>query len=183
MKKPPLTPEEKLKRILRTARMNGLSVVIIAGLGVLISIGDWFGMAVGAAIVYGGWTELGGRKQILAGHITGVRLLVRSQWIVLAAIEIYCAVKLGFDRNHGVSPELREAMVDLGIDMAALEPSLRLAFYGTYGAVAAITLIYQGGMARYYGRSSAVVKAALEARARPVVTRVNGAADPEDELT
>lgn len=180
--KPPLTPEAQLQRLLRTANINGTSVVIIAGLGTLLSIGDWLGMAVGAAVFYGGWTELKGRKQVLAGDAAGVRLLVRSQWIVLAAIEAYCLVKLGFDKSHGVSPELRTAMTDLGIDMAELEPSLRLAFYGTYLAVAALTIVYQGGMVRYYGNRAGLVKEALEARSKPVIV-IGSGASPEDLVT
>jgi len=182
MRKPPLTPEEQLQRILRIAKTNGLSVVIIAALGTLISIGDWLGMAVGVAIIVGGRMELAGRKQLMANDAAGVRLLVRSQLVVLAAIELYCLIKLIFDTSHGVSPELRSAMTDLGIDMAALEPSLRLAFYGTYIAVALLTVVYQGGMARYYGRRAGLVQEAIAARLRPAAGTVR-AADPEDWVT
>ena len=179
--KPPLTPEAQLQRVLRIARTNGLSIVIIASLGVLLSLGDWLGMAVGALVAYGGWTELAGRKQLLAGDAAGVRRLVRAQWLVLGAIEAYCLIKLGFDRDHGVSQELRSAMIDLGVDMAALEPSLRLAFYGTYGAVALLTVVYQGGMARYYGRHAGTVATALEARSHPAGGAAGAA--PEDLVT
>lgn len=180
--KPPPTPEEQLLRVLRIAKTNGLSVVIIAGLGTLFSIGDWLGMAVGTAVFIGGWMELSGRKRLLRGDVAGVRELVRSQWVVLGAIELYCAIKLGFDRDHGVSQELRSAMTQMGIDMVDLEPSLRRAFYATYGAVALITLVYQGGMARYYGRRAGVVQEAIAARLRPPPAPVR-AADPEDWVT
>ncbi len=184
MKKPPLTPEEQLLRILRIAKTNGLSVVIIAAIGTVLSLGDWLGMAVGAAIIIGGRMELSGRKQLLRNEPAGVRDLVRSQWVVLAAIESYCLIKLLFDSNHGVSAELRSAMTDLGIDMAQLEPSLRLAFYGTYVAVALLTFIYQGGMARYYGRRAGVVSEAIAARLRPPVPpRMGTTGDPEDWVT
>ena len=182
MRKPPLTPEEQLLRILRIAKTNGLSVVIIAAIGTVLSLGDWLGMAVGAAIIIGGRMELSGRKQLLANDVTGVRSLVRSQWVVLAAIEAYCVIKLLFDTHHGVSPELRSAMTDLGIDMAELEPSLRLAFYGTNIAVALLTLVYQGGMARYYGRRAGVVQEAIAARLRPPAS-AGRVGDPEDWVT
>lgn len=179
--KPPLTPEAQLQRVLRIAKTNGMSVVIIAGLGFLISIGDWLGMAVGATVFYGGWTELKGRKQLEAGDAAGVRRLVQAQLIVLGAIEAYCLIKLGFDSNHGVSSELRTAMSDMGIDMTEMEPSLRLAFYGTYSAVALITVVYQGGMARYYSRKASVVKDVFEARLRPPGGAAGAA--PEDLVT
>jgi len=182
MKKPPPTPEEQLLRVLRIARTNGLSIVIIAGLGTLFSLGDWLGMAVGVAVVIGGSMELSGRKQLLRGDAAGMRQLVRSQWVVLGAIELYCGLKLGFDHDHGVSQELRSAMIEMGIDMVALEPSLRLAFYATYGAVALITLVYQGGMARYYNRRAGVVQEAIAARLRPPPTLAR-AGDPEDWVT
>ena len=182
MKKPPLTPEEQLQRILRVAKTNGLSVVIIAVIGTLISLGDWLGMAVGVAIIVGGRMELAGRKRLLANDAQGMRLLVRSQWVVLAAIEIYCAMKLGFDSDHGLSQEMRGMLLEAGVDMAALEPSLRLAFYASYGAVALLTLVYQGGMARYYGRRAGVVQEAIAARTRPPPGPVR-AADPEDWVT
>ena len=182
MRKPPLTPEEQFQRVLRIAKTNGLSVVIIAALGTLISLGDWLGMAVGVALIVGGRMELAGRKRLLANDPAGVRQLVRAQWVVLGAIEIYCLIKLGFDHDHGVSQELRGAMIDLGIDMAALEPALRLAFYGSYGAVALISVVYQGGMARYYGRRAGVVQAVIAARLRPPAVPVR-AGDPEDWVT
>ena len=182
MRKPPLTPEEQLHRILRIAKTNGLSVVIIAAIGTVLSLGDWLGMAVGAAIIIGGRMELSGRKQLMRNNPAGVRDLVRSQWVVLAAIEAYCLIKLLFDSNHGVSAELRSAMTDLGIDMAELEPSLRLAFYGTYIAVALLTFVYQGGMARYYGRRAGVVQEAIAAGLRPPAAAVR-AGDPEDWVT
>ena len=162
MQKPPPTPQQTLQRVLRTAQLDGLTLVIVASLGVVISLGDWFGMAVGAAVIAGGWMELSGRNRLLAGSAAGMRLLVRSQLVVLVAIEIYCAVKLGSNRNYGVSPDLRSSMAELGIDLDELEPTLRRAFNAVYGAVALLTLVYQGGMARYYARRVSVVKQAIE---------------------
>jgi hypothetical protein len=182
LKKPPLTPEAQLQRILRVARTNGLSVVIIAGLGTLFSLGDWVGVGVGVAVFVGGWMELKGRKQLVHGDIAGVRTLVQSQWVVLGAIEIYCVMMLGFSQDHGVSQELRGAMMEMGVDMVALEPSLRLAFYATYAAVALVSIVYQGGMARYYARRVGVVQEAIAARSRPPAPPVR-AADPEDWVT
>ena len=176
MKKPPPLPEEQLLRLLRVARFNGLSFVIIGGLSLLISVGDWFGMAVCAAVVGAGWLELSGRTRLLAGDATGVRRMVKAELLVLAAIEIYCLTRL----SQGIGPELREAIA--GLDMPELEPAFRSAFSATYIAVGMVTIVYQGGMARYYGRKAGVVRAALEARARPAI-RVAGQGAPEDEVT
>jgi hypothetical protein len=59
--KPPRTPEEQLRRVLRTAQLNGLGVAIVAGLGALVSLafGDLLGAAVGALVAVGGGMEIG----------------------------------------------------------------------------------------------------------------------------
>lgn len=178
MKKPPPTPEAQLQRVLRIAKLDGVSVLVIAGLSLLISLGDWFGMAVCVTIVCGGWLELSGRKQLLGGDATGIRRMVKAQLLVLVAIEIYCLVNL----KQGMGPEVREAIA--GLDMPELEPAFRSAFSATYIAVALVTVVFQGGMARYYGKKAGVVRAALEARARPPMPAAGLIyTAPEDEVT
>lgn len=178
MKKPPPTPEAQLQRILRIAKLDGVSLVVIAGISILFSLGDWFGMAVCVTIVGGGWMELSGRKQLLAGDATGIRRMVKAQLLVLAAIEILCVVNL----KQGMSPEVREAIA--GLDMPELEPAFRSAFTATYIAVALLTVVYQGGMARYYGKKAGVVRTALADRARPPAPAAGWSSTaPEDEVT
>jgi len=52
MKAPPLLPEETLLRVLRVARLDGLSVLVIAGVFALISAlaGDGVGAVVGLLV-------------------------------------------------------------------------------------------------------------------------------------
>jgi hypothetical protein len=190
--KPPPLPEETLVRVLRISKMNGLSVLIIAGLGALVSLASWdpVGVMVGGLVAYGGWMELSGRKHLLRGEAAeGMRRLVRSQWIVLGVILVYCVTRLAsFDSESALGPltsEMRAQLAEAGVDLASILPMIRLAFYGLYGSVALVTLIYQGGMARYYRRRTDVVKQAVEARLRPppVVLPVKTGPDPEDLLT
>ncbi len=191
--KPPPLPEETLVRVLRISKLNGLSVLIIAGLGALFSLATWdlVGVVVGGLVAYGGWMELSGRKHLLRGEaVEGMRRLVRSQWIVLGVILVYCVSRLAsFDAESALgplTPEMRTQLVEAGVDLASIMPLIRLAFYyGLYGSVALVTLIYQGGMARYYRRRTDVVKQALETRLRPppVVRLVKTGPDPEDLLT
>lgn len=186
--KPPPLPEETLQRVLRLARGNGLSVLIIAGLGTLLSLalGDWVGVAVGAIVAFGGWTELAGRKELLRGDADGMRRLVRAQWIVLGAILVYCVTRMAsFDADTALgnlTPDMRTQLAEAGIDVATILPLVKLTFFSAYGMVTLVTLVYQGGMARHYRRRTDVVKAALAARLRPTVPPV-APSSPEDFVT
>ena len=188
--KPPPLPEEALVRVLRISKLNGLSVLIIAGLGSLLSLAlfDPVGVVVGALVAYGGWMEWSGRKHLVRGEAEeGMRRLVRSQWIVLGVILVYCVTRLAsFDAESALGPltgDMRTQLAEAGVDLASILPLLRLTFYGLYGSVALVTLIYQGGMARYYRRRTEVVKQALAARLRPVVPPRGPTTGPEDWVT
>ncbi len=186
--KPPALPEETLRRVLRLAKGNGLSVLIIAGLGTLVSLafGDLVGAGVGLVVAYGGWMELNGRRTLLRGDAAGVDRLIRAQWIVLGAILAYCVTRFAsFDSDTalgGLTPDMRSQLTEAGLDVAAILPLVRLIFYLTYATVAVVTLLYQGGMARYYSRRREPVGQALAARLRPVVPPA-AAASPEDWVT
>ena len=186
--KPSLTPEAKLQRVLRAAKLNGLSVAIFAGLCALgsLAFGDWMGAAFGALVAAGGAMELSGRRQLLRGDADGMRVLVRSQLLVLSVILVYAISRFAsFDAESalgGLTPDMRTELTQSGVDFAAILPLVRMAFYAMYGIVALVTLIYQGGMALYYRRRTADVKLALAARLRPVVPPPPVAA-PEDWVT
>jgi len=187
--KPLPPPEETLARVVRMARMNGISVVIIAGLGALLSLafGDLVGTAVGLVVAYGGGTELAGRKALLRGDADGMRRLVRAQWIVLGAILVYCVTRLAsFDAESALgnlTPDMRSQLTEAGVDIAAILPLVRLMFYLTYVTVILVSLIYQGAMARYYRRRTETVQQALAARLHPVPPPLAPATSPEDEVT
>lgn len=192
--KPPPLPEEILRRVLRVAKADGLGLVIIAGLGTLLSLAmlDLIGAFVGAVIVYGGWTELAGRRQLLRGDADGVRRLVRSQLIVLNVILIYCARQIfSFDLETtlGQASSYFTIMNELGFDLTPAMPLIRaylpLGVYTFYGLVAALTLLYQGGMSLYYRRRADPIQRALTARREPPATSsaVKPGSAPEDFLT
>lgn len=191
MKKPPLTPEERLVRVLRISKLNGLSIAVVAGVCALGSLlfGDWMGAAVGAIVTVGGLMELSGRRQLLHGDADGMLRLVRSQMLVLGVIVVYAVSRLAsFDLDSALgnlTPDMRNDLTQSGVDLAAITPMVRLMFYAMYGSVAVVTLIYQGGMALYYRRRTDVVKQALAARLRPVVPppKLARAGDPEDWVT
>jgi len=187
--KPPRTPEEQLRRVLRTAKLNGLGVAIVAGVGALgsLAFGDLMGAAVGAVVAVGGGMELSGRKQLLRGNADGMRRLVGSQLLVLGVIVVYAISRLAsFDADSAMgnlTPEMRSELAQAGVDLAALVPLVRLMFHALYGSLAVVTLIYQGGLALYYRRHTETVKQALAARLRPTVPRAMPGPAPEDLLT
>ena len=54
--KPPRTPEEQLRRVLLVAKLDGISLMVIASLAVLLSLalGDYVGLFVAVVVVISG---------------------------------------------------------------------------------------------------------------------------------
>ena len=189
--KPPPLPEETLRRVLRVANFNGKSVVILAALGAVISLlmGDFVGTAVGALVAYGGWVELAGRKQVSGGDAEGMKKMISAQWLVLGPVLVYCVTRLvSFDSETalGMIPsDMRTELLSAGVDLNAIMSLVKLTFYLTYSIFAFVTLLYQGGMARYYRRRIPIVQQALADRLKPKLsteTPRSGPA-PEDLVT
>ena len=177
--------------MLRVANFNGKSVLIIAGLGAVISLamGDFVGTAAGALVAYGGWMELAGRKDVSRGDIAGMKKMIRAQWLVLGPILVYCVTRLlSFDNETAlgmISADMRSELMSSGVDLDAIMHMVKLTFYLTYSIFAVVTLFYQGGMARYYSRRIPIVQQALADRLQPKIAPGNfrtGAA-PEDLVT
>ena len=178
--KSPRPPEEVLRRVIRFSRLNGWSVVICAGLCAVISLGfgDLVSFAVGALVAVGGVIEVRGCRRLRRRDPDGMRLLVRSQLMVLGVIWVYAVPRLlSFDAGYlqdQVIPNLREVLSASGSDLDSLlasaglnakdiVPLVHLFFVVLYGSVMFVTLLYQGGLALYYRHRTAVVTAALRA--------------------
>ena len=116
-REPPLTPEETLRRIGRTARIDGLSVLVVSGLFTLWSLvdRDWAEAAIGLLVCSAGALELRGRALLLAGQARGVDWLVGSQvWLLLVAQSYFLWRLQSYDPElvrHYAVPILRSAMV------------------------------------------------------------------------
>lgn len=166
MKAPPLLPEETLHRVLRVARLDGISVLVIAGVFALISAlaSDAVGAVVGLLVAGAGAVELHGATLLEHSEPRGMKWLVSSQLFLLATVIGYCALRL----LHPAIEPLRAAVTD---DMKTqLEAAgwtqdefLRVIYNTTYFAVAVVTTFYQGGMALYYFRRREAVARALVA--------------------
>lgn len=155
------------QRIARIARWNGGSIAVVAGLGALFSSagGAWVAAGFAAAIAVAGWLERDGGKRLAAlaqgsaGDLAalGTRL-VRCELAVLAGIFMYSMWRLAtadVAAELGQLPEAeRELLASLTAgDQALLEQMFQLALKITYGTLIIVTLVYQGGMAWWYGRT------------------------------
>ncbi len=170
MPTPEPTPQDKaLKRVLAISRLNGWSVIVIAGLGVLIALalGDLSSVFIGLLVAAAGVMEVRGHRQLKRRDAEGMKLLVRSQLFLLAIILVYCASRLGsFDSEtalSGLTPEMESLLKESGIQKSDILPMVRTAFFSLYITVAATCLIYQGGLALFYRRKIPLVTAALAA--------------------
>ncbi len=178
--KSPRPPEEVLRRVIRLSRLNGWSVVLFAGLCAVIALpfGDLVSFAVGALVAAGGAIEVRGSRRLRRRDPDGMRLLVRSQLMVLAVIWVYAVPRLlSFDAGYlqdQVIPNMREIMSASGSDFDSLlasaglnakdiVPLVHLFFVILYGSVMFATLLYQGGLALYYRHRTAAVTEALRA--------------------
>lgn len=170
MTTPAPTPAEKtLQRVLAVSRFNGWSVVVIAGFGILLTLvlGDLLGSIIGMLAVGSGWMEVRGHQKLKQRNPAGMKWLVRSQLFLLSVVLVYCASRLGsFDADTAMAnltPDMEAVLKDAGLERADILPLVRTAFLATYVTVAAVCLIYQGGMALYYRSRTRLVTEALTA--------------------
>lgn len=167
----PDTPAEKsLRHVLLISAIDGWSITIVAGLCTLVSLlfAEWIGISIGATITAAGLIELRGRARLARGNIGGLDWLIRTQVLILATIGLYAFRNLlAFDEAvllAQVTPELRNAIDQLGISMADIERLMKPIYYGIYLTVIAVTVLFQGGLALYYASRRAKITEALASR-------------------
>jgi hypothetical protein len=171
---PPLLPGETLARVLRIARMDGLSVLGVAGLFALLAAGskDVQGAAIGVTVALAGALELHGAAMLRHRDVRGVDWLVRSQMFLLVVLMAYCAWHLTRVDLEPLRQVFRSTLrFPLMNDMWAMNQQLGLTedmfLQQTntllYVTLAIATLVYQGGMALYYiRRRDPVIRALAE---------------------
>jgi hypothetical protein len=167
---PPLLAHETFVRVLRVARLDGLSVMWFAGFFALVAAanGDFRGAIVGVIIAAAGAIELHGAALLRHGAARGVNWLVGSQLYLMAAVIGYCAYQLA----HPILPVLPSGsesfvtffkpMIELTAQQLQMttEEYLLMIYRLTFRLLALLTFFYQGGMAVYYlQRRDAVTRA------------------------
>lgn len=160
-------PEKALKRVLLVSALDGWSVVVLAALGTLLTLvlGDYSTLFAGLLILAAGVMELRGRRRLTRRDAGGMPQLVRAQLFLLAVILVYCASRLGsYDQEAmlaNLTPDMKAMLQESGVEVAEILPLVRMVFLATYGLVAVLSLVYQGGLILYYRRKTPLVTEAL----------------------
>ncbi len=176
----PTPPEKALKRVLLISRLDGWSIVVIAGLSLLLTLvlGELLGLGLSLLVLVAGIMELRGRRALKRRDPDGMKLLVRAQMFLLTVILVYCARCLGsFDAGYlqeQLIPEMRQNLLLFGINfdevlkeadltVAEIVPLVRMMFVVLYGTLAFVSILFQGGLALYYRSKTGLVTEALAA--------------------
>lgn len=161
---PPLLPAEALRRTVRLARLDGTTMLVIAGVFALASASgkDGLGAAVGLLVAGAGAIELHGATLLRAGAVRGVNWLVASQIFLMAVVLGYVGHRLG----HVEVGPMRALLTDeqrVVIRQAGMtvDTFLTTVYRIVYDGVAVATVLYQGGMALHYLRRRGPIAAAL----------------------
>jgi hypothetical protein len=142
---------EPLKRAARRGRANGLGYVVFGGLSLLLSISsdpDWIGLLIGGGLIGAGLVERSQAAHLGQGDPMAPMRMAQAELALLGAILIGSVIKLVF--SSSASGELRTAtgeLSGLGLDVADLIDSVTTL---VYAVVMAVSILYQGGMARYF---------------------------------
>ncbi|PTY07556.1 hypothetical protein DB347_04785 [Opitutaceae bacterium EW11] len=167
--KPPPTPHETLRRVIGLARIDGRIVLWLSGCFALLSAGahDATGAIAGCAAAGAGAMEVHGATLLVHGSQRGVDWLVRAQLVLLATILIYVAFRITqFDPQmieSRITPEIEQRIRDVPLTREQFVEMCRILSYVVYSVVGFVSLIYQGGMARYYAKRRQTIELALEA--------------------
>lgn len=165
---PPPLPSDVLERILRLARTDGRMLLIIAGLFAALSAMGMqkIGAAAGCLAAGCGALELHGVNLLRQGDARGMAWLVRSQLALLAVVFAYVLARwLTFDAElmrSLLTDEMIATFAQAGVSEDQILPMVKSVYNLTYGLVAFVSLIYQGGMALNYLRKTHIVRAALD---------------------
>ena len=165
MNKPPLLPDEALRRVLRTAHLDGMGVLVISGAFALASAASRgrSGMIVGLLVAAAGAIELHGGSLLRRGERGGLYWLVGSQIYLLAVLLGYVSLRLTHIDINAVrgllTDDVKKQIADTGM---TVDEFLRMGYGLLYRLVGGLSILYQGGMALYYLRKRRAVSAALE---------------------
>jgi len=147
-------------RVLRISRFNGMSVLVIAGLGVVFSLlgVDRFGTGCGMLAVAAGMMELHGRSLVLEEDHRGFAWLTGSQLWLIAVITVYAIGRIqNFDLKTTLQLMPKDSLDNL--TQAGIDPHDFLLLTNKIGCIILIvvTFVYQGLMWRFYRRAAAAL--------------------------
>ena len=172
MQSPPLLPAHSLRRVLAISRVDGWSVVGVAGLSVLFSLwqGSYAMAAAALMVALTGAIELHGRRLLLQRQPQGLGRLIGAQIFLLIIIWLYAWYRwqhFDTDALWAELPGVLQAHVTNSLLDAGLDPEfhrqilLKVTNQLTCAVLALVSLVYQGGLAFWYARQRARIRQAL----------------------
>ena len=152
-----------LARAAKLGRANSTAYAVFGALSLFLVLVDFdaVGASLGAVLVGVGLFQHRECARLLRADAAAPRRLARAELILLGALVLYGVLGLILPpaTSASLQQELRDAR-SLGIDLRSLTNSINETWYST---VIAVSLLYQGGMARYFQRRGKAVAAYLEA--------------------
>lgn len=150
----------RLQRVLSLARLDALSMVVVAAPAALISLGVWdpAGVVVGTGVVLCGAAEWHGRARLLRRQSSGIAWLCAAQLFCLSLILAYAwnlGHRAGAEHILALLPAFtREQLAGVLPDPESLKGMLLGIQRLIAGLLALGSLLCQGGLAFYYLRSA-----------------------------
>jgi len=164
-----------LGRAARIALANGGGLMVFGVLTVLLGAfePDYAAAILGGVLCCVGFAERRAAARLRRGDLDAPRVLAINELVLMGAIVIYGVLKLTLLRSNHT--ELTQAVANSmpELDVEGLLDSMTTTVYAT---VIAVTLLYQGGLARYFWRRNSDVarfNAEIPAWAREVVVRMS----------
>lgn len=160
-----LPPDRRLQRVLHLARIDALSLAVVAAPAALFALcsGDWPGALVGAGVTLCGVAEWHGRDRLLHRQIAGIAWLCSAQLICLLLILLYSWNLARLPQAEHLLALLpsftRDQLAELLPDPEGVADLLLTLQRAMAGALALTALLYQGGMTFYYLRSAPAARA------------------------
>jgi hypothetical protein len=156
--------QRRLDRVSKFARFDGWSLIAVAGPSALFAASgrDLAATLAAVGVVLCGAMELHGRRQLFRHSLAGLNWMIAAQLSCLLLIVLY-SVNLArtarADHLLALLPSFtREQLAELIPDPALIQRGFLLLQRLTAAAMAFAALLYQGGVAFYYGRSRSAAR-------------------------
>jgi len=150
--------EKQVRWLVRISKINAWTVAVTAGVFGLVSLvtGSLAGVVVGAGVSASGFIEMRGHRRLAAGQAGARQWMAGSQVWLVTCVLAYCGWRLAiFDSGHPLALLGDETMVlqaagMVGMTGAELGDLVTKIYRWTYGSVAGLTVLFQGGLGLYY---------------------------------
>lgn len=148
----------QLVRAASLARSNARCYVAFGVLTLLFAVSglDVPNLAQGALLTAVGAAQLRAARRLRRGDLAAPGLLARNELVLMGGVLVYCALKLTVLRpaSDGLSAQFGD-LSGMGLDVSELTESMHTLVYTTF---IVLSLLYQGGFARYFLRRRPLVE-------------------------